>query len=141
MTPCHRPRTCVCRTTAPEKNTFLKSGRFIVCLFVLFFRHVCVINKASFQCSRLRLAVPEDSFGICSRRGYRTAETSLLVHKLQVKKILLRRAVGQRGGALPYSRGRAGKWVRLSWVSPGFPCDLRLYSVGTDPHPNPLSPQ
>lgn len=66
---------------------------------------------------------------------------SLLVDKLQVKKILLRRAVGQRGGALPYSRGHAGKQVRLAWVSPGFPCDLRLYSVSTDPHLNPLSPQ
>lgn len=41
-------------------------------------------------------------------------EISLLVDKLQVKKILLRRAVGQRVGALPHSRGHAGKWVRLS---------------------------
>lgn len=86
VTPCHLPQTCVCRTTAPEKNNFLKSGHFIVCLFVLFFRHVCVINKASFQCSRLHLAVPEDLFGICSRWGYRTAETSLLVHKFQSKR-------------------------------------------------------
>lgn len=126
----------------PRKEQFLKVRTFYCMHFCTFSSdmYVLLIKPHSNipACIWLSLkiylgSVPDEDTAL--------PEISLLVDKLQVKKILLRRAVGQRVGALPHSRGHAGKWVRLSWVSSGFLCDLRLYSVSTDPHLNPLSPQ